>query len=239
MDSSAESPVRNDIELGPVTHWPTVYAAVGVAAAVLVGLAAVVALAAVQPAPPPDTPEAVAAVVPAPPPRPADAIVKTVPFVAASPTVGPPVWKPLVPHTPPPVVPDRPSLAPVVLATDEPAVSPPHPLRPSADARDFTEVALFDDLQRCAVPADLDAVAGTTKQLQRPVVDPIKTTAATGPSASEKKDSLAPAVGESVVKLIAPGPTWPDCRRAASRNARRRRTRPRGWKTFPEWSADS
>ena len=55
MDSSvAEPSERNDIELGPVTHWPTVYAAVGVGAVVCVGLVAVAALAALQPAPPPD-----------------------------------------------------------------------------------------------------------------------------------------------------------------------------------------
>lgn len=173
MDSSAESPVRNDIELGPVTHWPTVYAAAGVAAAVLVGLAAIVALAAVQPAPPADAPQAVAAVVPAPPPRPVRPAVKSVEVVPAVPVVV------LAAPEPTPVEPAKVVLPPVqapavvvptavtpIIRLSDPATSPAPPVLPSFQSTtDSDEHALLADLQARSRELDLNAVEGTAKKL--------------------------------------------------------------------------
>ena len=161
MDSSfAASPVRNDndIELGPVTHWPTVYAAIGVAGAVVLGLAAVAVLAALQPAPPPETPEAVAAVVPAPLPRPRAMVVKTADPVAP-PTVAeavpPPEQAPadVSPPSPPPVpIPVATAVTPLIRVSDSaPAPEPPPPM-PAPPP----EFALFDDLQAHAHEIALD-----------------------------------------------------------------------------------
>ena len=182
MDSSAESPVRNDIELGSVTHWPTVYAAAGVAAVVVVGLAAVVVLATLQPAPPLETPEAVAAVVPAPPPRPARPAVKTVEVVPAVPTTvsAPPKPTPaetamvVRPPVPAPVAMVPTAVTPIIRESQAVAAMEPTPITPTPAAAPHRpyqgrsleyENDLLADLNSCTKEIDLDTVEGTSAKL--------------------------------------------------------------------------
>ena len=200
MDSSAESPVRNDIELGPVTHWPTVYAVVGVAAVVLVGLAAVVVLAAVQPAPPADAPQVVSAVVPAPPPRPARTAVKPAdPVTQPVEVVAAPEPEPARAEEPaPPQTPVTTAVTPLIRVSD-PATEP-EPPAPSPQGPP-PEFALFDDLQAHTRQIDLaDVVEGTAALRSRSGGNP-------GRKEAVQRTPNEPKVGpEKIMELMARRP---------------------------------
>ena len=167
MDSSVAEPSdRNDIELGLVTHWPTVYAAIGVAGTVFLGLAAVGVLAALQPTQAPEATEPMAAVVPAPPPRPRGLAVKTVnPVTPPAVVVEEPASEPPT-VTPPPAPPPAPvrvatAVTPIIRVSDPAPKPEPSPAPPAPPP----EFALFTDLQAHAHEIDLDAVPGTVAKL--------------------------------------------------------------------------
>ena len=97
----AESPARNDIELPPAVHWPTVFAMAGVGGGLAVVLLAIALIAAAQTPPPAQPTEAaapVAVVLPPPSPRPLLTSRSTAPAETKPVDSGPPMWKPLVPH---------------------------------------------------------------------------------------------------------------------------------------------
>jgi hypothetical protein len=177
----AEPSARNDVELPPAVHWPTVYLMAGLGGGLAAVVIAVAAISALQPAPPAPPATAMAQAQPAPPSRPADAVVRPaapapIPGAAANPAEVA-EWKPLVPHTPAPVVsiptpPSRPELG-VALAASDPRppapapvfVQPDWPKRPLQRLDLSTERQLLIGLQEQAREIDLDAVQGTVERL--------------------------------------------------------------------------
>ena len=187
----AESSARNDVELPPAVHWPTVYAMAGIGGGLVAVVIAVAVIAALQPAPPTPANE-VAEIRPAPPPRPADAH-PNIPALAVEAPANvsePAAWTPLVPHNPAPVAAFSPP-APQVVTQFSPALAPAATPPPPWRSEPATEYDLFTDLQRHTRTVDLNTVKGTSDALLG------KTS-----KDARAKDSLLPAPDETVAELI-------------------------------------
>jgi hypothetical protein len=224
---TTDPPTRNDIELPPAMHWPTVYMMAGIGGGLAVVLVAVAVIAAVQPAAPTTPSELVADVQPSLPP-PAHTAVRPDAPVLASPALAnessPQVWKPLVPHR------DRPApvpAKPMIQAPDLAAVLPPDVQRPTprhvmqtydaaaqplsppplpagpsftivASKHDYDELA---NLQASTPVLDLNTADGTSAKLLANAADRAK-------EASARRNSTAAAEAstertESIASLVA------------------------------------
>jgi hypothetical protein len=163
----ADPPARNDIELPPAVHWPTVYLMAGIGGGVAVVLLAVAVIAAVQPTPPAAPSASAALARPAPaPPHHADPVAT--PTVQKATESEPPEWKSLVPPPARPTPPVAAGSPPVPVAPEDAAAAEttPQPTDPSPSPHDsLSSSELLADLQASARSIDLSTVDGTSARL--------------------------------------------------------------------------
>ncbi len=165
----AESSARNDVELPPAVHWPTVYVMAGVGGGLAAVLLAVALIAAAQTPPAPHPVETVTPVaVVLPPPHHSLRTVKPAASAeTSSDDAGRPAWKPLVPHPAPPTPVQAP--APRLIVAAEPILSPetktasPPATATTSEGRSDSEP--FADLQARAPVLDLNTMGGTSALL--------------------------------------------------------------------------